>query len=73
MRSIADGFTGPLTMALVATMALGSLYWIWVAVKLGSFAMFVIGVLGPSVIITAPIGAYMMFFGIPNWIHSLFG
>lgn len=60
-------------MVLFTLLPVGALYWIWIAIKLGSFVMFVLGVLGPAVLITAPIGLYMFLFGVPHWVVSLFG
>lgn len=54
-------------------LGIGAVYWIWIAIKLGSFFMFVVGVLGPFVFLTAPIGAYMLMFGVPSWVYSVFG
>jgi len=53
-------------------MPLGALYWLWIAIQLGSFMMFVFGILGPAVAVTAPFGLYMLFFGVPHWVINLF-
>ena len=63
----------PLAEMLLLLMSLGALYWIWIAIKLGSFMMFVLGILGPAVLITAPVGLYMLLFGVPHWIVGFFG
>ena len=52
---------------------IGELYWLWMAIKLGSFWMFVVGLLGPMIFIASPIGLYSLIFGIPRWIFSTFG
>jgi hypothetical protein len=56
----------------VTLMPVGCLYWIWMAIQLKSFVMFVLGIAGPAVLITAPIGAYSLIFGMPDWVQSLF-
>ncbi len=53
--------------------SVGTLYWVWMAIKIGSFWMFVIGIAGPLIVFTGPIGAYSLFFGIPDWIWNTFG
>jgi hypothetical protein len=63
----------PLAEALLLLMPLGALYWLWTAIKLGNFGMFVLGLLGPVVPVTAPVGLYMLCFGTPHWIVKLFG
>lgn len=65
------GGVGVFVLAIL--IPLGGLYWIWMAIQLGSFVMFILGVLGPAVIITAPIGAYSLIFGMPDWIRAVFG
>lgn len=60
-------------ITLMIVLGIGSLCWIWVAIQIGSFAMFVIGIAGPTILFTWPMGAYMFFFGVPNWIYSVFG
>jgi hypothetical protein len=54
-------------------LSIGGIYWLWVAIKLGSFLMFVVGIFGPMVIVTAPVGTYMLLFGVPHWVFSTFG
>lgn len=41
----------------VIAASIGGLYWLWVAIQIGSFAMFVVGVVPPLYIVTAPVGA----------------
>jgi len=52
--------------------AIGAVYWIWTAIKLGSLGMLILGVAGPTVICTAPIGLYMLLFGAPDWMLQTF-
>ena len=51
----------------------GSIYWLWISIQLGSFLMFFIGIAGPTIIFTGPIGAYAWIFGTPDWIVNMFG
>ena len=59
--------------ALMLLIPLGELYWLWVSIQIGSFWMFVFGLAGPLVLIAAPVGAYGLFFGMPQWVFNLFG
>ena len=47
---------------------LGWAYWMWMAIKLGSFAMFFFGILGPFAIIAGTLGLWSFLFGIPHWL-----
>ena len=53
-------------------LGLGAAYWIGVAIKLSSLRMAILGVAGPTVIATAPIGLYMLLFGVPDWVLNTF-
>ena len=53
--------------------ALGDLYWLWTAVQIGSFWMFVLGIIPPFMAVTGAIGAWSLLFGVPTWIHGMFG
>ncbi|MEO8837647.1 MAG: hypothetical protein ABI351_02925 [Herbaspirillum sp.] len=52
---------------------LGELYWLWMAIKLGSFWMFVLGLAGPTIIFAAPVGLWSLIFGIPAWVVHVWG
>ena len=56
----------------VLLFATGAVYWIWTALKLGSWSMLILGVAGPTVVCTAPIGLYMLLFGVPDWLVETF-
>ncbi len=60
-------------IALVGLTVIGSIYWIWMAIMLKSFAMFILGFSGPFALLTGPIGAYSMLFGMPKWLLAVFG
>ena len=54
-------------------LGLGDIYWLWMAIQLGSFWMFVVGLLGPVAFLTGAAGAWSYFQGPPDWIYSWFG
>ena len=60
-------------LAVFALAGLGATYWVWVAAKLGSRPMLILGIAGPAVIATAPVGLYMLLFGVPDWVLERFG
>ena len=64
--SILINFGGPL-LAII-----GFFHWFWMSAKIGSFWMFVAGIT-PLAIITVPVGAWSLFFGIPDWVVNIFG
>ena len=51
---------------------LGFFYWLWMAIKIGSFWMFVVGI-SPLAFMTVPVGAWSFFFGMPDWVGNMFG
>ena len=69
----ADTLTTMLLLPLFLMLPLGELYWLWIAIQMGSFWMFVFGLAGPLILIAAPTGAYGLIFGMPAWVFSLFG
>lgn len=48
---------------------IGALYWMYTAVQLGSFFMFVLGLIPIFWIV----GAYAFIFGVPEWVINFFG
>jgi len=56
----------------VLLFAIGAVFWIWTALKLDSWSMLILGVAGPTVVCTAPIGLYMLLFGVPDWLVETF-
>lgn len=50
---------------------LGWAYWMWLAIKLGSFGMFFIGIFGPFALIAGVLGLWSFLFGIPIWLLHL--
>jgi len=51
--------------------AVGWFYWFFMAYLLGSPMMFVANFF--LIFLTAPVGLYSLFFGIPEWVIYLFG
>ncbi|QFU22384.1 hypothetical protein FM038_009605 [Shewanella eurypsychrophilus] len=51
----------------------GVIYWLWLAIQLESFGMFIVGVIPFAFILTGPIGAYSLIFDTPQWIINVFG
>ncbi len=72
-NQVAGTIGGIAGIALALVIPIGSLYWIWTAIQLGSFMMFVAGIVPPFFIVSAPMGFYMLLFGVPGWIVNLFG
>lgn len=73
-RSIWDFLTGTMGILVWGLVAIGSLYWLWIAIQLGSFLMFVLGVFPITTILLAmPVGAWSLLFGVPDWVINVFG
>ncbi|MCW8856409.1 MAG: hypothetical protein OQJ95_03525 [Kangiella sp.] len=73
LSDLFSGVAGTLMFVLILLVALGDLYWLWMSIQLGSFAMFVAGLFPPLIIITGPVGAWSLLFGAPDWLVKLFG
>ena len=55
---------------LVLHVPFGGFYWTYISWELGSWIMFWCVCLMP---ISIPVGSYMLYFGVPNWVLTLFG
>jgi hypothetical protein len=64
---------GIVMMALMISYSIGTIYWMWVAIQVGSFWMFVVGFIPPTAFFTGFVGGYAMIFGTPDWVFSTFG
>jgi hypothetical protein len=64
---------GVIMFACFFAIPIGELYWLWMAIQLGSFWMFALGLLGPLILVWSPIGLYSLIFGTPQWVLSTFG
>lgn len=71
--TVLGGGLGIGAFTLYILFGLGTLYWLWTAIQNGSFGMFVIGIFPLFIIFTAPVGAYSLLFGMPDWIYNTFG
>ena len=67
------GSFGLVMYGLYGGLAVGGLYWLWMAARMGSVLMFVVGLLPPAYLVTSPVGLYSLVFGKPHWVVSLFG
>ena len=61
-----------LAYAVMLFLMVGDLYWLWTAIQLGSFWMFVLGLVPPFVVVGTVVGAWSLFFGVPEWVFSMF-
>ena len=59
-----------LSVLLVLHIPLGGYYWTYISWTFGSWLMFWCVCLLP---ISVPVGIYMFYFGVPDWITNLFG
>ena len=64
---------GGLVFCLMALLPIGELYWLWMAFQLSSFWMFAMAFFPPTILVAAPVGAYSLIFGIPDWVIYRFG
>jgi hypothetical protein len=67
------GTFGAAMYGLSVGLVVGDFYWLWMAARLGSVMMFIIGLLPPAFIVTAPVGLYSMVLSKPLWVVSVFG
>lgn len=49
----------------------GWAWWMWMAIHLGSFGMFLFGILGPFAFVASLLGLWSLLFGIPAWLLYL--
>lgn len=66
-------FGGAVGLALLFAFGVGGIYWLWMAIMMKSFFMFLLGVFPLTAMLTAPIGAWSLLFGVPNWVFGFFG
>ena len=64
------GFWILLSFLLIFHIPLGAYHWTYISWTFGSWLMFWCVCLVP---ISVPVGIYMFYFGVPNWIINLFG
>ena len=73
VTEMATGALGWIIMPLFFLIPIGDLYWIWMAIQFGSFGMFFVGLIPPFFFIAAPVGAWSLIFGPPDWVIRMFG
>ena len=66
------GFFGLILMWVLAILIpVGDIYWLWMAIQIGNFWMFLLGLIPPIALFTGPVGAYSLLFGMPDWLINL--
>ncbi len=66
------GMTGVAgAMAIGLGVFVGWAYWMWMAIQLGSFGMFVFGLLGPCGLLASLLGLWSFLLGAPAWLLRL--
>ena len=73
ITGVLSAMGGVFILVFVASYSVGGLYWLWIAIQLGSFLAFVIGIFPVTAIFTAPVGMYALIFGTPDWVVRMFG
>jgi hypothetical protein len=68
LSSIAGLFGAATYLVLVVGALPGWVYWLWMAIQLKSFWMFLYAFLGPFGMIAAVLGFWSLIFGIPAWL-----
>ena len=68
--SAVDKAIGLSIIGLSLFIGLGGIYWLWLSFRAGSVAMFALGVLPPGLFVTAPVGAWSLLFGPPEWLSA---
>jgi uncharacterized membrane protein YhaH (DUF805 family) len=71
MGSIVEAAGGTAFFGLYVFGFAGWAYWMWLAIKFGSFLMFFLGLFGPLALIAALLGMWSMVFGVPDWLTNL--
>lgn len=70
--TLIGGAFGIVAIGFYILFSIGGLYWLWMAIQIGSFAMFALGVIPPFLLFTALIGGYGFIFGMPDWVYQWF-
>jgi hypothetical protein len=73
IEGIFGAAAGSVIIGIYVSMAIGGLYWLWIAIQIGSFGMFLVLLFPPALLLAAPIGMYSLVFGVPDWIIRIFG
>ena len=62
-----------ISIALYVGGFVGWCWWMWVAIQVGSFGMFVFGLLGPIALVASLLGLWSLLFGMPLWLIHMIG
>ncbi len=66
-------FSSAIGIVFMLVGSLGWAYWMWMAIQIGSFGMFILGLLGPLALVAGMLGLWSFSFGMPDWLFDLFG
>ncbi|MFA0435938.1 maltose ABC transporter permease [Vibrio breoganii] len=61
-----------LIMGVYILLPLGWVYWLWIAIKIGGFAMFAVALFPLTAPIASILGGWSFLFGLPQWVVSVF-
>ncbi len=59
-------------MSIWFLLPLGWVYWLWLAIKVGGFAMFALALFPITAPIASILGGWSFLFGVPDWTVSVF-
>lgn len=72
MGNFFSSLLGLIGYGFMLLLPLGWVYWLWIAIKVGGFAMFVVALFPITTPIAAVLGGWSFLFGIPDWVQSIF-
>ncbi|MGR5297549.1 maltose ABC transporter permease [Vibrio mediterranei] len=72
MGNIISTIFGWIIMSLWLLFPLGWVYWFWIAIKFGGFAMFAMAFFPVTAPFAAILGGWSFLFGLPEWVISVF-
>ena len=75
MKFLENMLAGSFSFAIIGfylAMFVGSIYWLWMAIQLGSFLMFFLAFIPPLFLVSGPVGAWSFLFGVPDWVLNWF-
>jgi hypothetical protein len=59
------------SLSLSIGLFVGWAWWMWLAIQIGSFWMFIVGIAGPSAFPAGALGLWCLVFGMPAWLLHL--
>lgn len=72
MDRLLGGLLSVLTWFVMIMLPVGWLYWLWVAIKIGGFAMFALALFPLTAPIASILGGWSLLFGLPDWTFGIF-